>query len=102
MSSVTKNVCRNKRKSSTFKQAWMRKDLYILTEKLSQAHTFNEKLQTKYRSDRHYVSVQISNVKTDYFKQEFLTCKDNQIQKWNFIKKILNRKKTDDNQINRK
>ena len=32
-------------------------------------------------------------------KKQFESCKSNQIQKWNFIKKILNKNKSDDHKI---
>ena len=105
ISSDTKNVKRNKRKASTFKQPWMTTDLYKLTEKrrklhqLSQTQPFNEELKTKYRNFRNFVSIQILNAKTDHLKKQFESCKSNQIQKWNFIKKILNKNKSDEHKI---
>ena len=66
---------------------------------LSQTQPFNDELKTKYRNFRNFVSIQILNAKTDHLKKQFESCKSNQIQKWNFIKKILNKNKSDDHKI---
>ena len=84
-----------------FRKYWMTKELFKLISKRARLHEkakkqpFNNTLQKSYRSFRNFVTLNIKTVRSKYYEQKFLKCKDNQNEKWKFVKDMLNKTRAD-------
>lgn len=90
-------------KKNTFLKPWMNNHLLKQINKRRKLHIkckkepFNTSLHTFYHSFRNSVTSEIKIAKTNYYKNEFKKCKNNENEKWKFINKLLNKdsKKSD-------
>ena len=92
-------------KSRTFKQNWMTDELFDLSAKRTRLHNkaksepLNEKLQNDYKAFRNMVTNKIAAAKKKYFSDKYENCRGNQNEKWRFVKQILNKNSSnEDNQ----
>ena len=102
-SSKVCQVKRHKSRVASFKKPWMSDELNALSRKRKKLHDncklqpFNTKLHEQYRAFRNFVSAKIAETRNAHFKTEFTNCKDNQVRRWRFIKKVLNRNEKTEN-----
>lgn len=86
---------RNSKNSATFKRPWMTNKLYKIIKKRTAMHVktkrepLNDELLGKYRSFRNYVTNCINKAKTEYYKSKYSNCRENQNEKWRFLKDLV-------------
>lgn len=80
---------------AVFQKPWMTHKLLKLINKRSKLHKqfkrepFNAIIAKKYRELRNYVTNQIKDAKSHFYKSEYEKCNSNINEKWKFINKIL-------------
>ena len=96
-SSKSFKIKSGKSSRKSFQKEWMTPELFKLTKKRTELHgkakdqPFNKTVQEQYVNFRNFVTTRIKEAKRNYFKFQFSQCKNNQNEKWRFIKSLLNK-----------